>query len=196
MATEQPIAIVLGGINGAGKTTSSQRLLAEQLALMCFVNADAIARGLNAFAVESVALQAGRVMLARLDELVEDRADFAFETTLSGRTYLAFLKSIRQKGYAVELYYFWLRSPEMAVSRVQSRVKSGGHNIPEATIRRRYGRSLAAFWNDYRHLADSWYLYDNSSTDAILVAAGSQSDTPMIADEAAWLLFREVLSHA
>jgi predicted ABC-type ATPase len=98
MPPEQPVAIVLAGINGAGKTTTSQALLAEQLAVMTFVNADTIARGLNAFAPELAAFDAGRVMLERLQELRAARVDFAFETTLAGRTYLSFLRSLRQDG--------------------------------------------------------------------------------------------------
>jgi len=196
MPKDQSVAIVLAGINGAGKTTSSQALLADRLSVMSFVNADTIARGLNAFAVEAVALQAGRVMLQRLAELAEERVDFAFETTLAGRTYLSFLRTLREKGYLVELYYFWLRSPDMAVNRVRIRVQSGGHDIPEATIRQRYGGSLKNFWTAYRHLADSWYVYDNSSSAPNLVAAGCQSNEALVADEEIWKLFQDEVSHA
>src|SRR3954449_10006197 len=112
MPAERPTLIVLGGVNGAGKTTSSRRLLAEQLAVMSFVNADEIARGLSAFAPEAAAIAAGRVMLQRLNELAGERADFAFETTLAGKTYLPFLRRLREKGYVVEVHYLWLRSPD------------------------------------------------------------------------------------
>jgi predicted ABC-type ATPase len=190
MPPEQPVAIVLAGINGAGKTTSSQALLADQLAVMSFVNADAIARGLNAFAPESVALQAGRVTLTRLRELSEEKADFAFETTLAWRTYLAFLDGLRQNGYVIELYYFWLNSPELAVQRVKARVRRGGHDIPEATIRQRYGRSLRNFWIDYRLRADSWFAYDNSKDDPELLACGSRGDLVEIADNERWSTFQ------
>src|SRR4051812_22273221 len=113
MPPEQPIVIVLGGVNGAGKSTAARALLAEQLAVTTFVNADEIARGLNAFAPDAAAFAAGRVMLARLRELTEERVSFGFETTLAGRTYLAFMRALRQAGIVVELYYFWLRSPEL-----------------------------------------------------------------------------------
>lgn len=196
MPPEKPVVIVLGGINGAGKTTSSQALLADQLAVMCFVNADMIARGLNAIRPESAALQAGRVMLTRLRELATDQADFAFETTLSGKTYLPFLRSLRENGYAVELYYFWLRSADLAVSRVRARVRRGGHDVPEDTIRQRYQRSLINFWTGYRHEADAWFVYDNSEDDTVLVSAGHRGDPPVVGDPARWDLFLEVIGHA
>lgn len=194
MPHEQPVASVLGGINGAAKTTASHALLADQLALMSFVNADTIARGLNAFAPETVALEAGRVMLTRLRELARERADFAFETTLSGRTYLSFLESLREIGYVVEMYYFWLQSVDMAVNRVRGRVRSGGHDVPEQTIRQRYG--LQNFWSVYRLLADSWYVYDNSSSSPVVMAAGSGGEAPLIADDSSWQLFQKAVGHA
>jgi predicted ABC-type ATPase len=193
---EQPVVVVLGGINGSGKTTSSQRLLGEKLAMMCFVNADMIARGLNAIHPESAALQAGRIMLTRLRELRAERADFAFETTLAGKTYISFLRDLRHEGYAVELYYFWLRSPDLAVTRVRTRVRSGGHDIPEETIRQRYGRSLGNFWTGYRHEADSWFVYDNSDSAPLLLAAGSRGDEPLVANAIAWQQFKEAVGHA
>lgn len=196
MPPEQPTVIVLGGINGAGKSTSARTLLAEQLAVRTFVNADEIARGLNAFAPEAVAIAAGRVMLDRLRELSQARADFAFETTLAGRTYLPFLRGLRQDGYAVELYYFWLRSPELAVERVGARVRRGGHGIPESTIRQRYGRSLANFWTGYRPEADSWFVYDNSADEPVLLAAGSGVGSAEVADEAGWQSFRKAVPDA
>src|SRR3954464_15078655 len=107
MPVERPTLIVLGGVNGAGTTTSSRRLLAEQLAVRSFVNADEIARGLSAFAPEAVAFTAGRIMLQRLSELAAEYAEFAFETTLAGKTYLPFLRDLRRTGYTVELYYLW-----------------------------------------------------------------------------------------
>src|SRR5687768_707800 len=146
MPAEQPIAIVLGGINGAGKSTSARALLAEQLAVTTFVNADEIARGLNAFAPETVAFTAGRVMLERLTELAAERTDFAFESTLSGKSYLPFLRGLKTNGYFVELHYFWLRSVDLALERVRNRVRSGGHDIPEATVRQRYEKSVRNFW--------------------------------------------------
>jgi predicted ABC-type ATPase len=191
-----PAVVVLGGINGAGKTTSSQTLLADQLAVLSFVNADTIARGLNAFRPEAVALQAGRVMPTRLKELAAERVDFAFETTLAGKTYLPFLRSLRENGYSVELNYFWLWSTDLALSRVRARVRQGGHNIPEATIRQRYGRTLSNFWERYRHEADAWYIYDNSEDKTVLIAAGHRGDLPEVGDPTSWKAFLEAVRDA
>jgi predicted ABC-type ATPase len=196
MPPDKPTTIVLAGINRAGKTTAFQKLLADRLAVMCFVNADMIARGLNAIAPESAALQAGRVMLQRLRELASERTDFAFETTLAGKTYVPFLRQLRQDGYGVELYYFWLRSRELAISRVRTRVRSGGHDIPEDTIRQRYGRSVDNFWNLYRHEADSWFVYDNSGVAPRLLAAGHRGEEPLVGQDDVWDSFRKAVDDA
>jgi predicted ABC-type ATPase len=196
MRPEQPVVVVLGGINGAGKSTSARALLADQLAVTSFVNADEIARGLCALAPETVAFEAGRTMLHRLHELAEQRADFGFETTLAGRTYLSFLEGLRGVGYTVEMYYFWLRSADIAIQRVAARVRAGGHDIPEATIRQRYGRSPNNFWSAYRHLADAWYVYDNSATCVFLLAAGTHGEAPLVGDKPGWRTFLSAVGHA
>ena len=185
MPDDRPTVIVLGGVNGAGKTTSSRRLLAEQLAVTTFVNADEIARGLSGFAPETAAVAAGRIMLERLNDLARQRADFAFETTLAGRTYLPFLRDLRASGYAVELYYFWLPSADVAVNRVRQRVRRGGHDIPEATVRRRYGKSSRNFWTAYRREADSWFVYDNGGPLPRLVGLGN-GDVPAVVGDPDW----------
>jgi predicted ABC-type ATPase len=181
---------VLGGVNGAGKTTSSRRLLADQLAVTTFVNADEIARGLSGFAPEMMAIAAGRILLQQIKELASIRTAFAFETTLAGRTYLPFLRGLKESGYAVEIHYFWLQSADLAVERVRKRVRSGGHGIPEPTIRQRYERSVANFWTGYRGIADAWYVYDNSGAAPNLIAAGRGSEPPEIGDPETWARFR------
>jgi predicted ABC-type ATPase len=195
MSPEQPTVIVLGGVNGAGKTTSSRRLLAEHLGVPSFVNADEIARGLNAFAPQDAALAAGRLMLQRLKELAQGRANFAFESTLAGRTYLPFLQELKLAGYTIEVHYFWLRFPELAVERVRNRVASGGHGIPEPTIRRRYGSSLRNFWRAYRGMADAWYVYDNSGGVPDLIAAGNGFGEELIGCAEARDLFGRLASN-
>jgi predicted ABC-type ATPase len=192
----RPTVIVLGGINGAGKTTSSRRLLADRLKLRSFVNADDIARGLNAFAPELAAFEAGRVMLQRLEELSKAKQDFAFESTLAGKGYVRFLRDLRSEGYRVEVYYFFLPSVEDAVRRVAERVVRGGHHIPEETIRTRYHRSIGNFWSLYRPLADEWYVFDNRGRYPALTATGEGRFEPSVTDEFLWPRFQEQVDHA
>jgi predicted ABC-type ATPase len=140
---------VLGGINDAGKTTASQQILRNALQMPIFLNADTIARGLNAFDPESEAMKAGRIMLEHMKELAAARRSFAFETTLAARTYARWLGELKQAGFAIHLFYYWLRTPEMAITRVAERVLAGGHHVPEDTIRRRYSRSVSNFFDLY-----------------------------------------------
>lgn len=193
MSQPQPVVVVLGGINGSGKTTSSKKLLADRLALLSFVNADVIAKGINGFDPESVAMEAGAIMIERLHKLADHGANFAVETTLAGRSYISFLKKLREKGYRVELYYFWLPTPDLAVRRVRGRVASGGHDIPEATIRKRYGRSMKNFWIEYRPLADFWAVYNNGGPEPRLTMAGSLDQSQVVADEPDWNIFQGVI---
>jgi predicted ABC-type ATPase len=169
-SAERPQIIVLGGPNGAGKTTVSRSALAGVLQVSDFVNADTIAAGLAAFNPESVALQAGRLMLARLHELAACRASFAFETTLASRSFAPWLRGLITSGYEVQLLYVWLRSPDLAVARVRARIAKGGHAIPEETIRRRYWRSASNFARLYSPMVNQWRVYDNSRESPRLVA--------------------------
>ncbi len=184
-----PRVVVLAGINGAGKTTASLNLLANVLKIPTFVNADAIARGLNGLNPEGVSLAAGRLMLAELGELAARREDFAFETTLAARTYAGWLAGLRATGYEVYLYYYWLRSPDLAITRVADRVRAGGHHVPDATVRMRYARSVRNFFDLYRPQADQWEVYDNSYGQRELIAMGSV-DEELIGDSAAWAAFQ------
>jgi len=163
-----PSLTILAGPNGAGTSTAAPAVLQEVLAAGAFVNADVIARGLSAFDSEGVAFQAGRIMLQRLDELFEQRADFAFETTLASRTFAPFVRTARAAGYAVQLIYVWVNSADLCIERVKKRVASGGHFVEDEIVRRRYERSLKNFFGLYQPLADNWRVYDNS------VAAGSR----------------------
>lgn len=167
-----PKMYIIAGCNGAGKTTSSFAVLPEILHCKEFVNADNIASGISPFNPESVAIEAGRFMLTRIDHLMQAGEDFAFETTLSTRSYVSLIKKAQALGYNVQLCYFWLNSPQLALSRVKSRVAKGGHHIPEDVIIRRYYRSVENLVSLYIPVVDKWSVYDNTNKKPALVATG------------------------
>jgi predicted ABC-type ATPase len=176
---------LLAGCNGAGKTTAAFTLLPDLLDCREFVNADEIARGLSPFQPETVSIQAGRLMLARLDGLLAVGEAFALETTLATRHYLRFIEEARAQGYFVSLFFFWLNSPDLAVSRVRERVREGGHHIPELVIRRRYEGGLRQFFRAYGPAVDSWSFIDNSDGAGRLIAANGAGETT-VADKFLW----------
>jgi predicted ABC-type ATPase len=157
-----PHIVILAGPNGAGKSTTAPILLRDTLAVEEFVNADAIAQGLSAFAPERVALPAGRIMLNRLRELAKLRANFAFETTLASRSFAGWLKSLQPIGYRTHLVFLSLPSVQFAIHRVAARVKLGGHDIPSAIIIRRFHAGLINLFQLYMPIVSSWGIYDNS----------------------------------
>ena len=186
-----PTVIVLGGVNGAGKTTASRSLLANTLRVMTFVNADVIAQGLSGFNPEAAAIRAGRIMLEQLDDLAAQRANFAFETTLAGRAYAGWLDSLRGRGYDVDLFYFWLADVETAVARVATRVAKGGHDVPEKTIRQRYPRSIRNLFHLYLPVVTTWKVYDNNVAGSpVLLAEGGRGVAETVYDAATWSLVR------
>src|SRR5829696_8192436 len=142
MLYPKPKVIVIAGPNGAGKTTLAPFLIRDEYGLIEYVNADTIALGLTAFNPESVAFEAGRVMLKRLRALAGQDVDFAFETTLATRSYAGWIRTLRQKNYEFHLIYLWLNTVELAIERVRERVRGGGHNVPDEVVRRRYGKGV------------------------------------------------------
>lgn len=187
--TPRPRVAVLGGINGAGKTTASQRVLRDALKIPVFTNADAIARGLNSFDPESEAVSAGRIMLEHMRKMVAARRSFAFETTLAARTYARWLGELKASGYDVHLFYFWLESADVAIGRVAERVRSGGHFVPDDTVRRRYSRSVRNFLELYRPVVTTWQLRDNTHGEARLIAFNN-SFFDTVVEEDRWELFQ------
>ena len=179
-----PKLYIIAGCNGAGKTTASYTVLPEMLGCKEFVNADEIAKGLSPFNPESVAIEAGRLMLQRMDDLLSEGSDFAFETTLSTRSYVKFIERAQAKGYFVTLLYFWLPTPEQAIERVATRVREGGHNIPSDVIRRRYANGIKNLTALYIPLCNYWAIYDNSSADEQIriIALGGKDITTHIED--------------
>ncbi|HEY4151421.1 MAG TPA: zeta toxin family protein, partial [Chitinophagaceae bacterium] len=158
-----PNLYIIAGCNGAGKTTASFTILPEILNCKEFVNADNIAAGLSPFNPESVAIEAGRLMLLRIHELMRTGADFAFETTLASRSYVSLVRYAQQIGYTITLLFIWLDSPETAIQRVADRVAEGGHNIPEDVIKRRYYRGIFNLMNLYMPICDRWIIVNNKT---------------------------------
>jgi predicted ABC-type ATPase len=167
---------IISGCNGAGKTTASYTVLPEMLGCKEFVNADEIARGLSPFNSNKVAIQAGRLMLSRISELIESGVDFAFETTLATRSYVNTVKKAQDKGYFVTVLYFWLSTPELAIERVRTRVLEGGHDIPEDTIRRRYDLGIKNMFNLYIPIVNYWMFIDNSGAIFNILAEGERDE--------------------
>jgi predicted ABC-type ATPase len=167
---------IIAGCNGAGKTTASYTILPEILNCKEFVNADEIARGISPFQPEKVGIEAGRMMLKRIKNLLEAGESFAFETTLATRSYVKFVEKAKQKDYQITCIFFWLDSEEMAISRVDTRVKEGGHDIPEEVIRRRYKSGLKNFFNLFLPKVDNWLFVNNSGDSYEVIAEGSMNE--------------------
>lgn len=163
MSRKSANCYVIAGPNGAGKTTFATEFLPLYANCRNFINADLIARGLSPFDPDAGLLHAGRLMLERISEFTEARIDFAFETTLSGRAYVPFLRRIKKSGFRLHMFYLWIPSSELALLRIHDRVESGGHNVPERDVRRRFGRSLTNLFTLYRPLFDTLHFLDNSS---------------------------------
>ena len=170
MMSKLPKLYIIAGCNGAGKTTASFTILPEVLDCKEFINADEIAKGLSPFQPESVAMQAGRIMLARMDELLQKGETFAFETTLATKSYKQKIEWAQANGYEVTLLFFWLDSPNIAKERVAQRVAEGGHNIPLETIERRYYNGIANLFAIYIDMVDICYIFDNSEGERTPIA--------------------------
>jgi len=160
--SRRPNLYIIAGPNGAGKTTFARKFLPQYVECLEFVNADLIATGLSPFVPERAAIHAGRLMLEQIHSLAERGLDFGFETTLSGRTYVKLLQEMKEAGYLAHIFFLWISNVKLALERIQLRVQSGGHHVPEVIVRRRFSRSLPNFFRFYKSLADSWTIFDNS----------------------------------
>lgn len=186
-----PNLYVIAGCNGAGKTTASYTILPEILDCKEFVNADNIAAGISPFNPERVALEAGRIMLSRIHDLLNERADFAFETTLSTRSYVSLIKEAKGKGYEVTLLYLWLDSPDHAIKRVAKRVAKGGHYIPDDVVKRRYYRGIMNLIQLYKPLCDKWLMFDNMDVEPHLIAKYDEFGEVVLNDEI-WSIIKQL----
>lgn len=170
-------------------------MLPELLYVREFVNADEIARGLSPFQPEKAAVAAGRIMLRRIDDLMVLREDFAFETTLSTRSFVGLIQRAKAAGYTINLIYYWLDSPELAKERVRSRVAEGGHSIPDLTITRRYYAGISNFMRLYKDIADFWLLIDNSNTTPEVIAERSETGEAGVVSPEKWHTFITLADH-
>ena len=187
-----PRLYIISGCNGAGKTTASYSLLPEMLDCREFVNSDEFAKGLSPFDPSKASIQASRYMLTKIRYLLRKQKDFAVETTLATRTLLKTARMAQDAGYTVTLLYFWLNSPDLAVERVKARVETGGHDIPEETIRRRYSVGIYYFFNYYAPICERWILADNSQIPFRVIAEGSKGDVMNIKDEETYMKIKEI----
>lgn len=178
---EKKEVYIVGGPNGAGKTTFVRQFLPQYVKVRNFVNADDIAVGLSPLDRNAMNIRSGRLMLELIDNYRRKGESFGFETTLAGKRWFRMIKELKHDGYKVLIYFLDLSSADLAVSRVRYRVETGGHGIPEETIRRRYLRSRRNFWYNYKQLANSWYLFNNSSKNPVLIA--NSIDGPIGVDQ-------------
>ena len=161
MAPTQPTIYLIAGCNGAGKTTFAKQFLPHEVKCLNFLNADLIAQGLSPLNNRAAAIKAGRLLLSEFRTFVARQETFSFESTLSGTIHIELLKRAKRGGFRIHLHYLWLPNPTIAIARVRERVKKGGHDVPSADLRRRFGRSLHHFAHDYAPLADCWAVWDN-----------------------------------
>lgn len=178
--------LILAGPNGAGKSTLAPFLLRDELRIDHFVNADEIARGLSAFAPDSEAMAAGRLMLQRLNELKSQRATFAFETTLASRSFAPWVAALKESGYSARLVFLYLNTADLALARVAQRVRQGGHTVPEPTIRRRYVRGLRNLRDLYIPLMDEWTVYNVSTGCLEAIATGRTGEADHVFQATQW----------
>lgn len=189
---KKPIVYVIAGSNGAGKTTFATHFLPRYVNCLEFINPDLIASGLSPFIPEKVAIEAGRIMLERIKRLIEERRTFGMETTLSGRTYIGLFKRMKSLGYQIHMFYLWIPSPELALRRIQERVKHGGHNIPDRDVRRRFGKSLKNLFNLYHPMFNSLFFFDNSKEIPFLVFEDKEGKVTVYDEVVYKIVSREV----
>ena len=161
---------IIAGPNGSGKTTFARKFLPDYVKCPNFVNADLIAQGLSPFSPQTAAIKAGKLVLQQIHEFVIAEVDFAFESTLAGKTYINLFKKLEKKGYKLHLFFLWIPNAELAIARIKDRVAEGGHDVPVQDVRRRFRRSICNFFKLYQPLLDSWMLFNNAGSIPKLVA--------------------------
>ncbi len=178
--------LIIGGPNGAGKTTAAKTVLPRFTTIREFVNADEIARGLSPFNPDGAALSAGRIMLKRMDSLIETCTSFAFETTCAGRGHYELIQRCQKIGYRVTLLFFWLPSVDLALARVARRVSQGGHDIPSEVIKRRYHAGLTNLVRLYWPIVQDGAIFDAEYTPARDIIEKSQGSGETVHNPVLW----------
>ncbi|MBS1683876.1 MAG: zeta toxin family protein [Bacteroidetes bacterium] len=181
-----PNLYIIAGCNGAGKTTASNTILPEILRCREFVNADNIAAGISPFNPDGAAIEAGRIMLTRISQLIMEGTDFAFETTLATRSYVSLVRKAQAVGYKVTLVYIWLSSPDAAKERVARRVKDGGHFIPDDVVERRYYRGIENLIKLFIPICDYWMVGESTLPDVNIIATGNRDIEIVVENADIW----------
>jgi len=171
---------VIAGPNGSGKTTFAKKFLPDYAKCPNFVNADLIAQGLSPFSPRTAAMKAGRLVLEQIRKLADKNSDFAFETTLSGKSYISFLMELRKRSYSINIFFLWIPTAELAIGRIQDRVADGGHDVPAADVKRRFHRGIYNFLSYYKPLADTWLLFNNADAVPRLIAQEKNGKTEIL----------------
>jgi predicted ABC-type ATPase len=187
-----PQCYIIAGPNGAGKTTFAMEFLPRFVRCLNFINPDLIAQGISPLDPSRSMTRAGRLVLEEIRRQVARGEDFAFETTLAGRTYYRQIHGMKVSGYMIRMIYLWLPSPDLALSRIQGRVEAGGHSVPEAEVRRRFGRSLANLFRIYRPLVNSLNFFDNSGEEPVLIFREEEGKTKIHNSD----LYQQILDEA
>ena len=165
----EKVCYIIAGPNGAGKTTFAKEFLPVEAECLNFINADLIAQGLAPFQPDKAVIKAAKLMIHQIDEFIRKEESFAFETTLSGRTYIKKIREMKVKGYKIIIYFLKLASVDLAIERIKLRVSQGGHNVPLEDVRRRFERSWINFQTIYKPLADAWIVFDTSGSEPVII---------------------------